>query len=266
MNWTERCEQIQTWLKPIALKLKEGMQQQYSVETKSSRTDFVTEWDRFVEQEIVRSIREQYPEDYIVGEEGFGDDTYVSQGTGWFIDPIDGTMNFVKRRFDFAISVGVVHDGLPVVGVVYDVMRDTMYHSIRGEGAYENGRVLKPLEDVPLEEAVITLNPRWLIPNDVLDPERLGSFSVEACGIRSCAAAALELVYIARGSSHLYVNPNLKSWDYMAGLVFMNELGGKVTTLVGEELRFDTLNGVVAGTPSLVNLFHECMNKGDLPK
>ena len=106
--------------------------------TKSSTTDVVTEYDEAAERHVVDAIRRLRPDDGIVGEEGA--DHVGASGYTWFIDPIDGTTNFVYGQPTWSCSVAVAHDGRMVAGAVYAPMLDEMYSAALGHGATLDGR------------------------------------------------------------------------------------------------------------------------------
>ena len=84
------------------------------------------------------------------------------------VDPIDGTLNFVHQQEGFAISIGIYRDGKPYAGLVYDVMKDVLYHAKVGEGAFENNHELKPLITRNLTKVLIGINPNWLLSQNVI--------------------------------------------------------------------------------------------------
>ena len=107
-----------------------------TVNSKSTPTDAVTEVDHAAEALIVKRILEARPDDSILGEEGASQEG--TSGVHWVVDPLDGTVNYVYRRGDFAVSLGVQVDGVPTVGVVRDPSRGETYHAILGRGAFRN--------------------------------------------------------------------------------------------------------------------------------
>lgn len=120
--------------------IKNHMQRPYDINTKQDRKDLVTEIDESTEKFIIKKVRSSFPDHKIMAEEGTGDEVNSLDGTVWIIDPIDGTMNFIHQKRFFAISIGIYHNGEGIVGLIYDVMDDTLYEGIKGEGAYKNGK------------------------------------------------------------------------------------------------------------------------------
>src|SRR5699024_8231038 len=113
-----------------------------------------TKMDKNIEKFFVKNIKQEFPNHLLFSEEGYGDEISSLDGIVWIIDPIDGTMNFVHQKRNFAISIGIYQDGIGQIGFIYDVMADDLYSAKRGMGAYKNDRKLEMLsKDVMLNEA-----------------------------------------------------------------------------------------------------------------
>ncbi|BBP89014.1 hypothetical protein BsIDN1_26320 [Bacillus safensis] len=111
----------------------------------------------------------------------------------WIIDPIDGTMNFVHQKRNFAISIGIFENGVGKIGLIYDVIHDELYHAIKGEGAYMNDILLPPLKDVEIEKAIVGINPTWAIESPYFDAKPFARLVRDVRGTRTIGSAALEL-------------------------------------------------------------------------
>lgn len=125
MNQQQRQKIYETakrWIYEAGTEIREHMNDPLDIETKSNPNDLVTALDKQTEKFFVDRIHQAYPEHHIIGEEGFGDTLSSVDGTIWIIDPIDGTMNFVHQKRSFAISIGILHNGIGEIGFVYDVM------------------------------------------------------------------------------------------------------------------------------------------------
>ena len=109
---------ILVWMEQAAETLKYSLERELQVEEKKSPSDLVTEMDKATERFFINKIREYYPTHQIIGEEGQGDIVDDTKGTIWVIDPIDGTLNFVKAKNHFGIMIGIFEDGLPVAGYI----------------------------------------------------------------------------------------------------------------------------------------------------
>lgn len=262
MNWSQIDENAKRWTREAGERIRASFNEKLMIHTKTSPDDLVTNIDRETEQFFIEKIRSTYPEHQILGEEGFGDKIDKLDGTVWIIDPIDGTMNFVHQQRNFAISVAVYHDGVGRIGLIYDVVHDELYHAKAGEGAYLDDVKLPKLEEVAVEQAVIGLNATWITENKRIDPSILAPLVRRVRGTRSYGSAALEMAYVTTGRIDAYITLRLSPWDFAAGLILVNEVGGKVTTLQGEELNLLGQNSVFVCKPGL----HEAISKEYLSK
>ncbi len=234
MNWHEIDQKAKQWIYEAGERIRQSFQQKLVVEAKSGPNDLVTNIDREVEHFFWENIRKTFPEHSILGEEGSGHELKSLDGIVWIIDPIDGTMNFVHQKRNFCISVAVFADGVGQIGLIYDVVRDEMYHAIRGNGAYLNKTELPPLQKKTIEECIIGLNASWLVENRRIDPAILSPLVKRLRGTRSFGSAALEFAYVAAGKLDGYITMRLAPWDFAAGLILVDEVGGVTTTLDGK--------------------------------
>ena len=235
-NWVDIDKQAKAWLKDAGLMIKKSFSKKLEIQTKSNQNDLVTEIDRKTEQFFIEKIREAYPEHKILGEEGLGDQITSTDGIVWMVDPIDGTMNFVHMQRNFAISIGIYENGIGKIGLVYDVVHDELYHCLKGNGVYMNDTALKPLETAKVSTAIIGLNPTWVTENKRIDPRVLGPLIKDSRGTRNYGCASLEIANVAAGRLDAYISLRLSPWDYAAGKIMVEELGGIVTDLRGEPL------------------------------
>ncbi|MYL32987.1 inositol monophosphatase [Pontibacillus yanchengensis] len=239
-------QQAKSWVLEAGERIRAKMDKPIVIETKSSPNDLVTELDQETERFFIERVRDQYPDHQVLGEEGFGDDIDHVQGTVWIVDPIDGTMNFVHQKQHFAISVGIYQDGVGEIGLIYDVMKDCLYHAKRGEGAYKNDSKLPLLpEDRKLEQSIIGLNHFWSIDNKLVHKEGLQSLIRKARGTRSYGSAALEFAFVAEGIVDAYVTMQLSPWDIAAGVILVQEVGGITTQADGEPITLLDKNSII---------------------
>jgi myo-inositol-1(or 4)-monophosphatase len=250
-NWVQIDAQAKEWVRDAGHMIKKSFSKTLEIQTKSNKNDLVTEIDKETEQFFIEKIREAYPEHRILGEEGLGDKIKNTNGIVWMIDPIDGTMNFVHMQRNFAISIGIYENGIGKIGLVYDVVHDELYHCISGNGAYMNDIALKPLLPVGITKGIIGLNPTWVTENKRIDPRILGSLIKDLRGTRNYGCASLEIVYVAAGRLDAYISLRLSPWDYAAGKIIVEELGGIVTDLKGEPLNLLDQTSVFISKPGL---------------
>ncbi|WP_029330951.1 inositol monophosphatase family protein [Exiguobacterium oxidotolerans] len=224
----------------------------YHIEEKTNKSDLVTEIDKNVEDLLIEGILNQYPDHHIYGEEGRAARPETLGGTIWFVDPIDGTMNFIRQKRHFAISIAIMVEGELKYGFVYDVMADEMFHSIKGLGAYENGIRLAPIEEKPVREAIICMNATWVTANRRIDAALLAPLVRDAVGVRAIGAASLELAWVAAGRVDGYITMRNMPWDYAAGQMLIEELGGRVGTIEGDAMTFQEQTSVLAGSRTFI--------------
>ncbi|WP_202076623.1 inositol monophosphatase family protein [Caldalkalibacillus salinus] len=235
--WQDIYHTAKAWTQEAGQRLRDTLGGTLNVEYKTSAADLVTQKDHEIEEFFIEHIRHHYPEHAILGEEGLAEtieDPY--REIVWVIDPIDGTTNFVHQQANFCISVGIYEQGEPRIGIIYDPIHDEFFHTLKGQGAYFNERKLEPLEKTTMEQSVLGINGLWLTPNRRYDHRKLQSIVRHARGSRSLGSAALELAYVACGRLDGYLTLRLSPWDYAAGLVILNELGARMTTIENEPI------------------------------
>lgn len=194
--------------------------------------DIVTDADLAAEEAIIQTIRTRYPDHALLTEEGgesAGKAPYV-----WVVDPLDGTTNYSRRFPSFSVSIGLVHQGKLEVGVVYDPLHRHLFATQRGRGATLNGTPLRVSRVDQVGHAVVALD--WAHSqegrHEIL--ARLGRIA-PACGtLRAIGSAALGLCYVGAGWVDAYFHIGLKPWDMAAGLLLIEEAGGRVTDVQGQ--------------------------------
>ncbi|WP_026690078.1 inositol monophosphatase family protein [Alteribacter aurantiacus] len=245
-QWETIYKIAQQWTKEAGEQIRTMMGDTYEIHTKANQHDLVTDVDRHTELFFKEKINEHFPDHRIMGEEGLGDEVKDLDGTVWIIDPIDGTVNFVHQQCYFAISIGIFHEGVGFIGIVYDVMADEMFMALKGHGAFLNNEELPKLPNVSMNESLLSFNAGW-----VLKDRRLENLVKESRGIRSYGAASLELAYVACGRIEAYISFNLAPWDMAGGYVLLNEVGGVMTNYEGNELSFLDKDTLLAANPSI---------------
>lgn len=202
-----------------------------SVMTKSSATDMVTEMDHAAEALIAEGIREARPGDGIVGEEGT-DDAGTS-GVEWFVDPIDGTTNYLYGLSGFGVSIAAHVDGQGAVGVVSDPLRGDLYCASKGAGATLNGSRIRVSSQTDLSTALIGTGFSYDRFRRARQAEVLTSVLPEVRDIRRFGAASLDLCLVASGRLDAYYERGLSRWDYAAGVLIASEAGARLGDLDG---------------------------------
>ncbi len=205
--------------------------------------DIVTETDIAAEAIILGLIRGRFPDHAILSEEAGGGK--VGAGYTWVVDPLDGTTNYAHRIPVFAVSIALLEDGEPLVGVIHDPLRDQTFVAERGEGAALNGapgkreRPMRVSRVARLDHTVIGAD--WARSDE--RRSRVLAYLAQVaprCGtIRVLGSATLALAYVAAGWLDAYFHLALKPWDTAAGMLLVAEAGGRCTTLEGEPGRVD---------------------------
>lgn len=233
MNWELIDRYAKSLIKEAGHQIRNSFFSRIHIDSKADANDLVTNIDREIEQFFISRIKSDFPAHKILGEEGFGDEIKSLDGVIWMLDPIDGTMNFVHQKRNFAISLGIYQDGVGILGYIYDIVHDELYSAKKGEGAYINDERLPQLEVTVLNEAVIGVNARWIAPNRYLDHEKIIGLVLDCRGTRSYGSAAMELAYVASGRLDAYISMRLSPWDVAGGMVIAGEVGAVATNLHG---------------------------------
>jgi myo-inositol-1(or 4)-monophosphatase len=203
---------------------------------KSSRIDIVTAADTEAEAYIVAALRQRFPDHHLVGEEGGGQGAPAAGAPyHWYVDPIDGTVNFASKLPHFCTSIGLATpDREPLLGVVLDPTRNELFTAIRGGGAHLNGQPLQVSQTAELIDAVVTTGfPYDKHTNPDNNERQFAAFLRRIRGERRLGSAALDLCYVAAGRMDGYWEKDLKPWDAMAGMLIAREAGGMVTDYAG---------------------------------
>ena len=213
-------------------------------------TDFVSEVDLGAEQRIVTLVRQAIPEAKFLAEETASrmDPVTQSRGIVFVVDPLDGTTNFLHGFPEYAVSIGVLVDGVLTAGVVIDVPAHEIFTATRGGGAFLNGvRLAVSTIDNPQRALFGTGFP--FVRHEEIAPytEQLARVMAGASGVRRAGAAACDLASVACGRFEGFWEMKLSPWDIAAGMLLVREAGGIVTTFEGIECPV-ARTSVVAGS------------------
>ena len=212
---------------------------------KAGHANFVTKYDKMVQEKLKKGLNEILPEAAFVGEEE-EEHSSVAEGLAFIIDPIDGTTNFVKNMKASVISIGITRDGKAYAGVIYNPFEDEMYTGIIGKGAFCNGKPIS-VSDEPLSNGLVLFgaSPYYEELNE-LSFKYAYKYFKEALDLRRSGTAAYDLCTIASGRGELFFELKLSPWDYAAGAALVTAAGGVITDIDGGELRFDRPCSVLA--------------------
>ena len=204
----------------------------------------VTAADRAASELIVAGLAEAFPEDIIISEEEPDDDRRLTARRVWYIDPIDGTNDFVHERDGFAVMIGLAINHRPVLGSVYQPTADRLFYAASNEGAWVH---LSNGPPQPLNCSTVSdLQAARLVASQSHRTKQIDQVKTEL-GIRSefnIGSVGLKLGLLALAERDLYVNPTpmCKTWDTCAPEIILHEAGGKMTDLRGAALRYDEKN------------------------
>jgi myo-inositol-1(or 4)-monophosphatase len=221
------------------------------------RADYVTSADREAEETIVRLVRERFPAHLIIAEEAAdarrsGAAFPAGQpGCRWYIDPLDGTTNYLHGYPLFCVSIGFADPQGLRAAAVYDPLRDEMFTAARGQGAFLNGGPIRVSGVDRLQRALLVTG----IPFRSLDRldqylASFRSFILGSGGLRRDGSAALNLAYVACGRYDGFWEQSLSSWDVAAGSLIVREAGGIVTDFEGRPGYLDS-GDIIASAPSI---------------
>ncbi len=226
-----------------------------------ARNDYVTQADIESERKIRSIISSAFPRHKIVGEEEgvSGEGKYI-----WYVDPLDGTKNFMRGLDMFGVSIALEIDGELVLGVVYSPLRDELYSALRGEGAYKNGKRIRVSGKKELKGSFLATG----FPHrsgDIVEVyiETFRAFSKDTIGIRRMGSAAMDLCMVAEGIFDAFWEYHLKPWDIAAGVVIVEEAGGVVSDFRGEKGFLKTGNVLGAASRELHSQMLEILKRYD---
>ncbi len=229
--------------------LRAGYNTKHQIEYKGV-IDLVTEIDSQSEKFLIQSILEKFPDHHILAEESGGVDG--DHEHTWYIDPLDGTVNYAHGIPIFSVSIGYAYAGKLELATVYDPMRGEMFSAQRGRGATLNGERLQASSTSELERSLLVTGfpyDMWSTPNDNLASH--GRFAKLTQGVRRLGSAALDLCYIGAGRFDGYWERSLQPWDLAAGALIAEEAGAKVTDIDGNPDYLNANPSVIAASPIL---------------
>ncbi len=210
--------------------LMEYFRQHVKIEYKGD-VDLVTVADRKSEALILERIRLEFPSHDVMGEEG----TRIETGSDykWYVDPLDGTTNFAHGYPVFCVSLAVEHKGERIAGIIYDPTRDEMFGAEKGSGAHLNGERIEVSSTARLAESLVATgcpsHKRHKNPNIYFYHQ----LTLRSHGVRRAGSAALDLCNVASGRYDGFWEFNLNPWDTAAGVLIVEEAGGRVTDFSG---------------------------------
>ena len=199
------------------------------IRSKSSATDLVSEADERAERAIVATIRKRRPADALVAEEGSS--ARGSSGVSWYVDPLDGTINYLYGIPHWSVSICCADGAGPLAGVVFDPVRDELFSAARGGGAHLGARRLAVTDKRDLATALVATGFGYVAAQRVTQGRIIARVLGELRDVRRFGSAALDLSWVAAARFDGYFESVEKPWDWMAGAMLVREAGGRVTEL-----------------------------------
>jgi myo-inositol-1(or 4)-monophosphatase len=207
--------------------------------------DFVTKVDRWSEAVIMQTIREKFPSHRFLTEETLKQED--NGGYRWIIDPLDGTTNYIHGYPMFSVSIALEYEREIVIGVVFDPMRDELFHAVRGKGVFLNNRQIHISKTNLLEKSLIATGFPFRAKEMIdLYLKAFREIFEEVSDIRRAGSAAIDLAYVSAGRFEGFFELKLSPWDVAAGSLLIKEAGGMITDFGGGADYLSTGN-IVAG-------------------
>jgi len=199
--------------------------------TSKGFNDYVSEADQESELIITDALKKSYPKYKITAEESGSND--INSDYEWFIDPLDGTTNFIHGIPQFAISIGLCKNKVPILGVVYDPFKNELFCAEKGKGALLNNKRIRVSKRQDLSNCLIGTGAPFgkRIYHDYY--QELKNISELSAGVRRLGAASLDLAYVASGKIDGFWEKDLNLWDVISGVLLIKEAGGRISETYG---------------------------------
>lgn len=201
--------------------------------TEKGAADYVTEVDTTVQKLLFEKLSVLYPDIQFMGEEKDNSDIDFSRPV-WILDPVDGTTNLIHRFPASCISLGLVANGEPCAGIIFNPYYNELFFAVKGNGAFLNGKPIHVSTATSLSDCIVSVG-TMPYRKDLTEQtfQRIKNVFLQAQDVRRLASSAIELCYIACGRQDAFFEPLLKPWDFAAGMVILEEAGGCVTDYEG---------------------------------
>lgn len=236
--------------------LRDGYEKEHEVQFKGV-IDLVTEIDHQSEAYLLGEISRRWPESRVFAEES------GESGRGdliWYVDPLDGTVNYAHGVPVFCVSIACAWDGQVQLGAVYDPMRDEMFAAERGKGASLNRRVLHVSKATELQKTLLVTGfpyDTWTaLDNNI---KHFSKFARRTQGVRRLGSAALDACYVAAGRFDGFWELSLRAWDIAAGALMAEEAGARVTTVDGKSDYMTPPHSILACATGIYEQMHDVL-------
>jgi myo-inositol-1(or 4)-monophosphatase len=260
----DRLDTICELLPKLGAQLIELQKGDLGIDSKSTDVDLVTKADYASEQALLNFLRERFPEDGIITEEGSSSalEEGRAEGFRWVLDPIDGTVNYANGLPMWVISIGLLYGEQRVGGIVEAPLLRERFRAVLGQGATLNGKPISVNSKAQLRQGIVGTG----FPYDRAQraeplSRALANMLRETGGVRRIGAAALDLCYVAAGRLVGYYEMSLKPWDSAAGSLIVEEAGGRISDMSGGPLNIFTSKGLAASN----GLVHDALVSAAAP-
>lgn len=238
--------------------LRDGFSREHDIQYKGV-IDLVTEADHASETFIIKEIQTRFPQTHILAEESGS-----IQGAGegiWYIDPLDGTVNYAHHIPVFCVSIAYAEHGIVKLGAIYDPMRDEMFLAERGKGATLNGKKIQAASTTSLEKSLLVTG----FPYDTWNTEKDNFKNFEKLakmtqGVRRLGSAALDSAYVGAGRFDGFWELTLRAWDIAAGGLIAEEGGARVTAINGSADYISPPQSILAAAPGIYEAMKAQLN------
>ena len=233
MDYQKLCFQVQDLAREVGAFIREERKNVSAdnIEIKSVAS-LVTYVDKTAEKKIVSKLRELLPDSGFVAEEGTAGSN--NEKYTWFIDPLDGTTNYLFGVAPHSVSIGLAEDGKMVLGVVYEIGANEMFYAWKDSPAYLNGKEIHAAKRAKAEETLIATGFPYYDFDRINDYiEALRYLMKHTLGLRRFGSAAVDLAYVACGRFDAFYEHALHAWDVAAGVFILQQAGGKTTDFNG---------------------------------
>ena len=240
--------------------LKAGFGTSFSIQEKEGRHNLVTDYDHRSEELILSSISKAFPEDGFLAEER-GASKNTSAAFEWIVDPLDGTVNFAHTIPVFSVSIGCRWKGETVLGVVYQPITQELFTVQKGKGAYRNGSKMAVTKTTSFNDAIVgSVFPYYLAEDPLYCIQKFSSVLARGVPVRRLGVASIDLAYVADGRFDGFFEVSLQPWDMAAGLLLIEEAGGKVSDWQGNHLDITSDQPILTSNGHIHREFQEILN------
>lgn len=239
------CDEIKKIVKNCGIILLNCNRDDININSKEGNNNIVTNYDLLIQNKLKKELLELLPDAGFIGEEDDIDND-INNEYIFVVDPIDGTTNFARDIKLSSISVALLKNGKPIIGVCYNPYVDELYEAKKDSGAYLNGKQIH-VSTKKLKDGIVSCGcaPYY----NELREESLklqNKYATIASDYRRLGSAVIEICNVASGKVELYFEMKLMPWDYAAASLILEEAGGVITTMDGDEIQYLNSSSVMA--------------------